>query len=233
MIWQLASSEGGFNWWVLIGFLAFVAVVVYLHRNDAKWVKQRRQALPLVAEQLGLTFRAGPDADLAFQWCMIDDALFRGDNRYAENILRGTINGVPVVAFDHHHETRDADRELQHIYGSVLIVILPKGIKAVEVLPEGLATTLSQPLGMEDINFESAAFSKTFCVRAQNKRAAYDVCSPQVMEYLLAHPQVRFRIKTDALFMISNLLSAEEIEINLRHLVEIRSRLPEYLFTKV
>jgi hypothetical protein len=35
------------------------------------------------------------------------------------------------------------------------------------------------------------------------------------------------------LFLIANLLSAAEIETNLRHLVEIRSRLPEYLFTQV
>lgn len=233
MIWHLASSEGGFNWWVLGGFLVFLVVLVALARADMRWNQKRARELPRVAERLGLDFQPEPDADLAFQWCMIDDALVRGDNRYAENILRGTINGFSVVAFDHHHETRDADKDLQHLYASVLIVILPKGIKAVEVLPESLATTLSQPLGMEDINFESAEFSKAFCVRAQNKRAAYDVCNPQVMEYLLAHPQVRFRIKTDALFILTNLLSAEEIATNLRHLVEIRSRLPEYLFTKV
>jgi hypothetical protein len=115
----------------------------------------------------------------------------------------------------------------------VLVLTLPKGIKAVEVLPENLAATLSQPIGMADIDFESAAFSKAFCVRSSNKRVAYDVCNPQVMEYLLAHRQLHFQIKADALFMISDLLSAEEIETNLRHLVEIRSRLPEYLFTKV
>jgi hypothetical protein len=232
-MWCLANSEGGFDWWMLGGFLLLLAIMVVLGRVNTRWNQKRERELPQVAERLGLEFQSEPDAELAFQWCMIDDALFRGGNRYAENILRGTINGFPVVGFDHHHETRGDKEEFRHIYNSVLIVTLPKGIKAVEVLPESLATKLSQPFGLEDINFESAEFSKAFCVRAQNKRAAYDVCNPQVMEYLLAHPLVRFGIKTDALFLIANLLSAEEIETNLRHLVEIRSRLPEYLFTKV
>lgn len=233
MSWPLASSPGGFNWWVLAGFLVILVIMVILARAEQRWNQKRTRALPRVAERLGLTFQPEPDAELAFQWCLIDDALARGENRHAENIMRGTFHGFPVVAFDHHYETRDADNDLHHFYDSVLIVTLPKGIKAVEVLPESLATTLSQPLGMGDIDFESAAFSKAFCVRAQNKRVAYDVCNPQVMEYLLAHPQIRFRIKTDALFTISKLLSAEEIETTLRHLLEIRSRLPEYLFTKV
>lgn len=229
----LANGTGEFNWWVLGIFLAAIGFIAFLNRGATKRLQVRTRELPRLAARLGLEFKAAADADVALQWCMIDDALFRGDNRYAENILRGTINGFPVVAFDHHYETRDADNDLHHFYDSVLIVTLPKGIKAVEVLPESLATTLSQPLGMGDIDFESAAFSKAFCVRAQNKRVAYDVCNPQVMEYLLAHPQIRFRIKTDALFTISKLLSAEEIETTLRHLLEIRSRLPEYLFTKV
>lgn len=229
----LANGTGEFNWWVLGIFLAAIGFVAFLNRGATKWLQARTRELPHLAARLGLEFKAAADADVALQWCMIDDALFRGDNRYAENILRGTINGFPVVAFDHHHEHRDADNDLHHYYDSVLIVTLPKGIKAVEVLPESLATTLSQPLGLTDINFESVAFSKAFCVRAQNQRAAYDVCNPQVMEYLLAHPQVRFRIKTDALFMITGLQAAAEIETNLHHLLEIRSRLPDYLFTKV
>ncbi|MEK7780513.1 MAG: hypothetical protein AAB370_03305, partial [Verrucomicrobiota bacterium] len=149
MSWHLASSEGGFNWWVLAGFLAFLVILIILARVDLRWSQKRERELPCVAKRLGLDFQPDPDAALAFQWCMIDDAFSRGDNRYAENIFRGTINGFPVVAFDHHHEAQDTDKHLHHYYDSVLIVILPKGIKAIEVLPESLATTLSQPLGME------------------------------------------------------------------------------------
>jgi hypothetical protein len=231
--WYLANGEGGFDWGMLGGFLLILVIIVVLGRAKTRWNQKRERELPRVAERLGLEFQSEPDAELAFQWCLIDHELSRGGDRYAENIMRGAINGFPVVGFDHHHETSSNKGEVRHVYNSVLIVILPKGIKAVEVLPESLATKLSQSFGLEDIDFESAEFSKAFCVRAQNKRAAYDVCNPQVMEYLLAHPLVRFRIKTDALFLIANLLSAAEIETNLRHLVEIRSRLPEYLFTQV
>ena len=227
------TDSQGFNWWVLIAFAGLVAILVGLHRVYARWEQRRQQALPLVAKRLGLSFYAGPDADLAFQWCMIDDALFRGDNRYAENILSGSLGGYPVVAFDHHHEAQGSKRERHHIHQSVLILTLPRGLKSVEILPDGLKARFSQPLGTTDIDLESAEFSRAYCIRAHNKRLAYDVCNPEVMAYLLAHRGLHLRIKTNALFVLTDLQAAEEIEINLRHLVEIRSRLPEYLFNNV
>ena len=39
--------------------------------------------------------------------------------------------------------------------------------------------------GYQDIKFESAEFSKTFCVRSPDKKFAYDVCNAKMMEYLL------------------------------------------------
>ena len=84
----------------------------------------------------------------------------------------------------------------------------------------------------QDIKFESAEFSKTFCVRSPDKKFAYDVCNAQMMEYLLANRELSVEIENQALALaFNNCLSVEQIEFNLQRLIEIRSRLPDYLFT--
>ena len=85
--------------------------------------------------------------------------------------------------------------------------------------------------GYQDINFESAEFSKAFNVRSPDKKFAYDVCNAAMMEYLLANRDLSVELENEAIALaFSSRLAAEQIELNLQRLVEIRSRLPEYLF---
>jgi hypothetical protein len=71
-------------------------------------------------------------------------------------------------------------------------------------------------------------------VRSKDKKFAYDVCHAQMMEYLLANRDLSIEIEDRALALaFGTRLAAAEIESNLARLLEFRSRLPEYLFTKV
>jgi hypothetical protein len=71
-------------------------------------------------------------------------------------------------------------------------------------------------------------------VRSPDKKFAYDVCHAQMMEYLLANRDLSMEIENDVIALAFNTrLSPEQIETNLQRLVEIRTRLPEYLFTNV
>ena len=97
-----------------------------------------------------------------------------------------------------------------------------------------MLSKIAQALGYDDIDFESAEFSRTFCVRSKDRKFAYDVCHAQMIEYLLANRDLSLEIEGPALALAFNRrLSAAEIETNLQRLLEIRLRLPEYLFTKV
>jgi hypothetical protein len=96
---------------------------------------------------------------------------------------------------------------------------------------ENFFTKVAEVFGYQDINFESAEFSKTFLVRSPDKKFAYDVCNAKMMEYLLANRDLSIEIESNVLALAFNTrLSVEQIEANLQRLVEIRSRLPDYLF---
>ena len=218
-------------------FILFAGLVVAAIIYGAIAARKRREALAALAQRLGLSYRADNDHSLADRFDFLD-ALARGSNRYAFNILSGVFQGREVLIFDYHYETHSTDskghQQTHHHYFSFFILMLPQNFPELRITREGLFSKIAQAFGYDDIDLESAEFSRAFCVRSKDKKFAYDVCHAQMMEYLLANRDLSIEIEGSALALAFNKqLSTEEIESNLRRLLEIRSRLPEYLFTKV
>ena len=198
--------------------------------------RKRREALFLLATRLGLSFSQSNDASLADRFSFLDK-LAQGGNRYAYNVLRGNFQGHEVLAFDYHYETHSTDskgrRQTHHHYFSFFILMLPQAFPELHIAPEGIFSKIAQAFGYDDIDFESAEFSRAFCVRSKDKKFAYDVCHAQFMDYLLANRDLTIEFDLNVLALAFNkCLEAPEIEANLRRLAHIRSLLPEYLVTK-
>ena len=70
-------------------------------------------------------------------------------------------------------------------------------------------------------------------MRSPDKKFAYDVCNPQMIDYLLKNPGLQMEIQGPALLLtFEPRLPAGKIEFNLQRLAQIRSFLPEYLFSQ-
>ena len=197
--------------------------------------RKRLEALNELALRLGLNFSAAEDYRLAEQYGFLKQ-LAQGENRYARNLLSGTYQNHEVLAFDYHYETHTTDskghQQTQDHWFSFFILTLPAVFPDLTIRRENLFTKIAEAFGYQDINFESAEFSKAFNVQSPDKKFAYDVCSSKMMEYLLANRDLSIEIENNVLALAFNTrLSAEQIEFNLQRLIEIRSRLPEYLFT--
>ena len=218
-------------------FILFVLLVIGGAVYSVIAARKRREELSGLATRLGLSFSADNDAGLAERFGFLDK-LAQGDNRYAFNVLSGEYRQNPVLAFDYHYETHSSDskgnRQTHHHYFSFFILVLPMSFPELKITREGLFSKIAQALGYDDIDFESAEFSRAFCVRSKDRKFAYDVCNSQMIEYLLANRDLSIEIEGPALALaFDSRLSAAEIEANLQRLLEIRLRLPEYLLTKV
>jgi hypothetical protein len=222
--------NGGF---VLI-FILFAILVIGAGIYGALAARKRREALSVLAVRLGLGFNPDENQELADRFSFLNQ-LAQGENRYAFNILSGTYRQNQVLAFDYHYETHSTDskgnRTTHHHYFSFFILLLPVAFPELRVTHEGLLSKIAQAFGYADIDFESAEFSRVFCVRSKDRKFAYDVCNARMIEYLLANRDLSIEIENQALALAFNSrLSPEQIEFNLQRLLEIRSRLPEYLF---
>ena len=224
--------NGGIFIFILVAAIIIAAVIF-----GAKAACKRREELAALAVQLGLNYQAENNHSLADRFGFLN-ALAQGSNRYAFNILSGTYQSHDVLVFDFHYETHSTDSkgrpQTHHHYFSFFILTLPQNFPELRITREGLLSKIAQAFGYDDIDLESAEFSRAFCVRSKDKKFAYDVCHAQMIEYLLANRDLSIEIEDRALALaFGTRLSAAQIESNLERLIEIRSRLPDYLFTKV
>ena len=197
--------------------------------------RKRREGLFELAQRLNLNFDEGQDFGIPGRFGFLKQ-LDQGDNRYATNVLSGTYQQYEVLAFDYHYQTYYYDkngRHTEHHWFSFFILTLPVSFPDLTIRRENFFTKVAEVFGYQDIKFESAEFSKTFLVRSPDKKFAYDVCNVKMMEYLLANRDLSIEIENEVIALVTGArLAVEQFELNLQRLIEIRSRLPEYLFTQ-
>jgi hypothetical protein len=217
-------------------FVAVIIIVIGGFIYSQIQARKRREALIELAQRLNLDFDPGQDREIPGRFNFLN--LFaRGENRYATNVLSGNYRQNEILAFDYHYETESTDskgnRTTQDHWFSFFILTLPKSFPELTIRRENFLTKIAEVFGYQDINFESAEFSRAFNVRSPDKKFAYDVCNAKMMEYLLANRDLSIEIENEVIALaFSTRLSVEQIEFNLQRLVEIRSRLPDYLFTQ-
>lgn len=219
----------------ILFIVGFVIVAIGGAIYSAIAARKRREGLAELALRLNLNFAPDNDYELAERFRFLKN-LAQGDNRYAYNVLSGRFQNDDVLAFDYHYQITTYDkhgRHTTHYRFSFFILTLTAAFPDLTIRRENFFTKVAEVFGYQDIKFESAEFSRAFCVRSPDKKFAYDVCNAKMMEYLLANRDLSIEIENDVIALAFNTrLSVEQIEFNLQRLVEIRSRLPEYLFTQ-
>ena len=216
-------------------FVAVVVLVIIGAIFNAIAQRKRREGLFELAQRLNLDFRGGQDFGIPGRFGFLKQ-LAQGDDRYAVNVLSGNYRQNEILAFDYHYATYHTDKNGTHKddhWFSFFILTMPAVFPDLTIRRENFLTRVAEAFGYQDIKFESAEFSRAFCVRSPDKKFAYDVCNAKMMEYLLANRDLSVEIENEVIALAFNTrLSVEQIEFNLQRLVEIRSRLPEYLFTQ-
>lgn len=191
---------------------------------------------------VALAARFGLRGDASQNYSLADDYAFlphlaQGGNRYAFNVLSGSYRQSEVLIFDYHYELPAKDPksedERTHCFLTSILVLVPAYFPELRIAPAGVLSKIADAFGDENIQFESAEFSRAFCVRSKDKRLAYDVCNARVIEFLLENRDLDILLVRCVLALVSGTQpSASQVESNLQRLIEIRSRLPQYLFTQ-
>jgi hypothetical protein len=212
------------------GLLGLLASLGFTGSRDL-----RSTSLQALADKLAFTsFSTDRDYEFVMGWSFLG-FLSQGEDRYAFNILEGTYHDQKLFVFDYHFKvgtTRDDDDR----YYTMFMLIEKEYFPQLLIEPESSEDLFSRVANLftnNDIKFESAEFSRTYRVRSGDKKFAYDVCNPQMMDYLLANGNLKIEINGPAILLAhSPQAPVDTIELGLGRLAQIRSLLPEYLFTK-
>ncbi len=212
---------------IVVFFIVFIGIGILSYIG----AKKRRRAMMALAIRLGLNFYPDKDRDMARRYRFLDK-LRAGRDRYAFNILSGGYHNHNVTIFDYHYKT-GSGKDTHNHYLSFFLLQLTVSFPELVIAREGLLSKIGQALGYDDIDFESHEFSRKFCVRSKDKKFAYDVCNARMIEYLLSNDDLSIEIEDNILAISFNRrLSPDNIEQNLNRLIEVRSLLPDYLFSQ-
>lgn len=170
----------------------FVGIAITAAVLSWRAEQKRRAELEALARELGLRFDPGDDSSHDDEYGQFE-IFRRGHSRVAKNTLRGTIEVFDrpcrIVLGDFRYKVTRSNGKSSSTSTyrfSYLIVHPPWPSPTLLVRPEGLFDKLKGAFGFDDIDFESAEFSRRFYVQSNDKRFAYDVLHPRMMEFLLA-----------------------------------------------
>jgi hypothetical protein len=214
-----------YDFWVIVVIAIVVAGgIIFGVYASAK----RRKELAEWASKRQLDFVAAKDSRLNSRYPNFN-CLNRGDSRYAYNIMTGAIAGRVFLGCDYHYATGSGKSRHHHNF-SLVIVKSPVLLEPLFIRPENFLDKLAEFAGFDDIDFESAEFNKKFYVKAPNKKWAYDIISPRMMEFLIQSPV--FSIQFDLLSVIvyrDRTFSTADFEAAVNLINGVFERIPEYV----
>ncbi|MGB2983805.1 MAG: hypothetical protein WBC63_08115 [Candidatus Bipolaricaulia bacterium] len=208
---------------------ALVAVLIVAGIAVAWWFgSKRRKVVAAWAASKGWQF--DPTRDRGFDERNPDfNCLRRGHSRYAYNVTSGTWNDRGVVAFDYHYATGHGKNRHDFRF-SAIVLDAAVDLKPLHIRSENVFDKLTELFGIDDIDFESAEFSRAFRVKSPDKRWAYDVLHQRTMEFLLSQP--RFGIQfgdREVIVWRNRKFSPETYETAIGVAEGILDRLPDYV----
>jgi hypothetical protein len=228
--------------WGIIGTVILAYIICAA--RDALRERWRRRAFQRLAVELGLSYEARDDN--LIEHLGLVHALRQGKRRelfyvlgappirYAFNVLSGRCAGLFVQAFDFYCDPSGGSKYMRQpeTYAvSVLMVVEQQPFPAVLIYPRARWLPVGEMLKLGRVELEAAEFAQAFVVRAADRRFAYDICHPRMMEYLLEHRDLSLELEGPCVAMtFDRRLEPAEIPGRLEQLVELRGLFPQYLY---
>lgn len=218
------------------GIAAIVVIAIIAAIAGFKMEQARRNALQALAESNGWKFdpstRRGRPGDLA-----LFDAFDRGRDREASNTIRGQVEidgmacAIQLGDFQYDERNGSGEDSTPTTYRfSYAIITLPFSSPSMVIRREGMFDKFKAMFGFEDIDFESAEFSRKFHVSSEDKRFAYDLCDPRMIEYLLGAGLEKIEIAQGRIcYVANNRWKPEQFSSELTRLEKFVEHIPRHV----
>lgn len=206
----------------LAGLVA-IAIIVGAFLASAR----RRKELTAFALRHGFSF--SPFAGDHHEQFMGFKPFDAGHSRQSHNLIHGRRGRIDWEMFDYKYTTGSGKNQQTHHYG-IVVARIDVVLSRMCIRQEHFFDKLAGLVGFDDIDFESEEFSKRFHVSAEDRKFAYDLIHPKMMEYLMASPAADWQLGGRvAMITRSRRYKADEL-LGLMSLIEgFIERIPHYV----
>ena len=197
----------------IVGLVLVVGVAAWLgHQAEVA----RREALGRVARASGMSFSPEPrewSAGGLFSSAapLAPFAVFeKGHSRRSCNHMAGELRvwdreiGVTLADYRYRITSGSGKHRSTRTYETSFLLArlpFPAGLPDLRVRREGFGDKIAAAVGFDDIDFESDEFSRRFHVSCADRRFAYNLIDPRMLEHLLDIDPPDFEIRGDLLLL--------------------------------
>lgn len=179
--------------WANIAGAVFIAIAAIHFGISLLVAEDRRQrALLEFAAAKGWVYRLTQNWSWHRRYGDVD-IFFRGRSKSVRNLmltdLKVQSHTLPVEMGDYAYTVGWGESSKRYRL-SYLVVRLPAPIPAILLRPENFGDRVMSAAGFNDIDFESKAFSDRYMVGCTDKKFAFRLISPLVMQFLMEKPAV-------------------------------------------
>ena len=235
---QFANDEPNmFSFIIVLVVILALCVLTVLIINNIR-ASRRRDALREYARRRGFSYQRWPGSG--------HDALYRefeifrrGTERRATNTIAGTIEcsgfECSLVMGDYQYVIERGigeDRSRKRYRFSYLIASSPwRDAPSLLVRPEGLLDRFKAIVGCDDIDFESEDFSRKFFVSCSDRRFAYDLLDPRMIDFFLETrpPLIDFEHGRICISPLRSMWTPAEFQTEVTWVEEFFKRWPDHL----
>lgn len=189
---------------VLVGIPVLAGVIKLIIKASAaakERARIRRETMESFADRMGFELRASHDPSHDEHYAHFE--VFRqGFDRFAYNTISGTADLGAATVYcnmgDFTYKTRETytttdskgrtttrTRIVKHDFSYFILELPYEDIPDLLIRREGFFDKIASAFGKNDIDFESAEFSRKYFVKCKNRKFAYDIINQRMMEFLL------------------------------------------------
>jgi hypothetical protein len=160
-----------------------------------------------------------------------------GHGRTVRHVLEGTHRDRQAQAFEYSYKETSGsgdNRRTETFYFTVVSLSTPSPRPRLEVTREGLGRKLLGFVGIRDLQLESEEFNRTFLIRGEDDKFAYDILHPRMMEWMLADEralETPFRFERgDLVTWTSGRIELSTVDQHLDYLCDLLERTPSFVW---
>lgn len=181
---------------VIIALVIGVVIVVVIIASIA--AKRRRQELAAFAATMGFSYTRSPG--MHYRQYERFHPFGRGGSRRASNLVHGMRGQFDWEFFDYRYATGSGKNRKVHCFGIALAKV-SLSFAHLEIRPEGFFDKVAATFGFDDIDFESDEFSRKYFVKCANRKMAYDLIHPRMIEYMLRSKKSHWQFDGDTIMI--------------------------------
>lgn len=193
---------------VILLIIALVALLTGVSYYTYRPEEARAKSLRAIAGKYGWSFDAISSDNHRIRY-QSHEYFTRGHSQQCQNTIEGElkINDIPhhFKMGDYVYECDDDDnsKDLVLKFSYICLHLPYNSVPDLFIRQETLGDRIGSAFGFSDLNFESEEFSNTFHVSSTDRRFAYDVITPEAMEFLLKVPEVGVELRDNILCFVS------------------------------